>query len=649
MSGKLDGGDKGKGKVQGRRRALYTPRDTDVREYPKNVFEYVAHGIFGDPDHKWGPFARHVRAAKKEGRWNEWRLRDIVNEEPDDSSDESDDHHRRRGKNSRKGSQRYKIAEELRHDSRPAHIDFEQLLGRIAHPGDYDDDFYKTHYANLYTKTVEFATKWFDGNVNLDNFSHPAQIWTANMTEQFAEYTRLVAHEDRGNGGWPIILNDATQRKWLIVGILGQVMEKKIFNELLFGADEDTEEELERLDFKWMEKEGYDRKTARAITARYGVEGGLLPADFWPTVDELTAKTMNIFLPFLNVFKEVLPGQVNTWYSKAVFLQELHTLISYAGMIQVCMAISPSIFHFLSATPGARMDYGQEEQADMQLYRESKELYEGEDRVWREYVDAAVKGARVNRRVQQPIQIPQNENERRVMEYHRIRGAKVKFAVFPKVTRYRPYNKGKGTTEATLEYDPTDEAWVDERNEIEGQSIIDISNCMVVYYQGLIYPEDDYVEAITLDEHLNTLLWQPNGLYGLVESGFLVLFGASRRAFWHALVVGGFLWGIFSVYKGFDYITYLVNFWLIPLLWISCCTYFLAKPHIEQGNWKKGGLIIGTWVSFIYLVGAYYTYTGAEPPPRDSRVGWDFLGGHINETLGDRLRDLLKQKEAEVL
>ncbi|KAI8957614.1 hypothetical protein F5Y11DRAFT_77961 [Daldinia sp. FL1419] len=640
MSGTLDG-DKLAPSTPGRRRALYTPRDTDVREYPKNIFEHIAYGIFGDPDHKWGPFARHVRAAKKEGRWREWKLRDIVNEEPEDSGDETDVSFRRRGSRSGR-KQKYRLADELRHDTRPAHIDFEGLLGRVAHPGDYDDNFYKQHYSNLFSKTVEFAAKWFDGNVNLDSFSHPDQVWTANMTEQFAEYARLVAHEDRGNGGWPVILNDATQRKWLIVGILGQVMEKKIFNELLFGADEDTAEELERLDFKWMEKEGYDRKTARAITAKYGVEGGLLPADFWPKVDELTAKTMGIFLPILNVFKEVFPAQTRTWYSKSVFLQELHTLISYAGMLQVCMAISPSIFHFLSATPGARMDYSQEQQADVQLYRESKEMYEAEDRAWHQYIDAAEQGARINRRAGNPIQVPQNDSQRRLMEYHRIRGAKVKFAVFPKVTRYRAYNKGKGINEDILNYDPKDELWEDERDTIEGQSIIHISNCMVVYYQGLIYPEDDYVEAITLDEHLNTLLWQPNGLYGLLETGSLTVFSAFRKAFWHVLVVGGTLWSLFSIYQGVDYIKYLINYWLVPVLWISCCIYFLAKPHLDQGNWKMGGFIIGTWVLFIYSIGAYYTLTGAEPPQRDSRVGWGWFGDQFNDTLSNRLRVLLQ-------
>ncbi|KAI1464415.1 uncharacterized protein F4812DRAFT_443346 [Daldinia caldariorum] len=647
MSGKTGNRDRRGSTTQGKRRALYTPRDTDVRDYPKNVFEYAAYWAFGDPDHKWGPFARHVRAAKKEGRWREWKLRDIVNEEPEDSGDESDTPYRRRSRSARRNNQhRYRIADELRNDVRPARIDFEELLGRISHPGDYDDAFYQKHYANLYTKTVEFAAKWFDGNVNLDSFSHPGQIWTANLTEQFKEYARLVAHEDRGNGGWPVILNDATQRRWLVVGILGQVMEKKVFNELLFGADEDTEEELERLDLKWMEKEGYGRKTARAITARYGVEGGLLPADFWPKVDELTAKTMKIFLPLLNVFKEVFPPPTRTWYSRTVFLQELHTIISYAGMIQVCMAISPSIFHFLSATPGARMDYGQEQQADMQLYRESKELYDAEDTTWREHVNAAVTGSRVSRHAGQPIQIPQNENERRAMEYHRLRGARVKFAVFPKVTRYRAYNKGRGTSDDILHYDPEDESWQNERDTIEGQSIMDISHCMVVYYQGLMYPEESYVEAITLDEHLNTLLWQPNGLYGILATGFSALFSASRRAFWHVFVVGGVLWSLFSIYKGFDYITYLLNYWFTPLLWISCCTYFLAKPHIDQGNWKTGGSIIGAWVLFLYLIGAYYTYTGAQPPPRDARVGWEFLGGQFNETFSDRIRGLLKPNDA---
>ena len=98
------------------------------------------------------------------------------------------------------------------------------------------------------------------------------------------------------------------------------------------------------------------------------MEGRLIPRDFWICVDDLTAKTVKVLLPLYNVFKEAFPNHAKReGYRLDAFQQQLHAIISYAGLIQVCMAISPSIFHFLSATPGARMDYEVEEQADSEL------------------------------------------------------------------------------------------------------------------------------------------------------------------------------------------------------------------------------------------------------------------------------------------
>lgn len=224
---------------------VHTLRDSDVRDYPKNPIEFLFHAIVGDPDRKWGPLYRHVREARKAGRWREWTLRDLVNEEGLAVEN-------RGGRND--GA--YNLARELNDDIRPAQLDFSALIDKVSHSQDYDDEFFKKHFENLYVAVVIFVSKWFDCNVSLGNLAERDNIWTMHMTEQFVEYARLVAHDDSLNGKWPVILNDPSQRKWLIVGIIGQIMEKKIFNELLFGADQDIEQELERLDNKWMHKEG---------------------------------------------------------------------------------------------------------------------------------------------------------------------------------------------------------------------------------------------------------------------------------------------------------------------------------------------------------------------------------------------------------
>ncbi|KAI2467097.1 hypothetical protein F4781DRAFT_423579 [Annulohypoxylon bovei var. microspora] len=589
------------------RPAIY-PRETNVKDYPKGMLEFIYTAILGDPDRKWGPFYKHVRAARKEGRWEEWSTSDIVNAEPNDAGNFIDPDEDSRLNKHKPSTSRYRLIEELRDDVRPAHIDVEEILQRKVHPGDYGDDFYKHHCESLYKDTAAFVNKWFDVDVNLTYLTEsdqgPNQIWSMLLSEQFTEYSRLVVREDQRLGGWPIILNDNVQRKWLIVGIMSQIMEKKIFNELLFGADHPIQAELERLDSRWVEKEGYGRKAARAVTARYGLEGRLLPRNFWNEVDELAAKTVQIFLPLLNVLKEVAPTRVQPGYMQEAFLQDVHALLSYAGLIQVCMAVSPSIFHFLSATPGARMDYGIEKQSDMRLYRESKEFYEDQDKHWREYVDAAMSGRPAQNRTGVPIRVPLNKEERNTMEYHRIRGAKVKFAVFPKVTRYQPINPGKGTPEL-VGYDE-ETTWDYMKSEAEGQDIVDLTDCMVIYSQGLIYPEDGLIEATSLDEHMDSLVRPYNGLVAMFWTVLKALLFALRVSFWHILAVSIFLLVLYSFFMGWDVFRYVIFHWFPMVVFLGFCIYNIAMHLITKGNIYSPWLAVAAPIVLMYFLGFWY-------------------------------------------
>ncbi|KAI1374333.1 hypothetical protein F4677DRAFT_176649 [Hypoxylon crocopeplum] len=609
--------------------------------YPEGPFEFFYNALFGNPDSKWGALKWHVREARKEGRWQEWSIRDIADAVP---AKESDDDARGRYDQASAPS-KYRIADEMRLDIRPAQADFEGLLRGRTHAGDYDDEFFRVHYANLYVKTVECVKRWF-GDINFAGMSSPTRkfatyqsgIWDMNLTPQFIEYARLVAIEDHGLRGWPAIIDEPHQRVWLIVGIIGQIMEKKIFNELLFGADETTEDELGRLDRRYINKEGYDRKAVRSVLARYGVEGRLLPNDFYPKIDDLAARTVDIFLPLLNVFKLFRSQDMKLEY----FLQEIHYLLSYAGMIQICMSVSPSIFHFLSATPGARMDYPLEEQADMDLYHDSQRHYREEDKKWNE----AVNGARPGSTIMvgnEPVLVPDDDSKRRTMNYHRIRGAKIKFAVFPKVTRYKPENKGKGGP------DPRDDPTAyrsmgmpgeHEVPDIEGQSIIEISKCKVVYYQGLIYPREDYVEAMTLDEHLYSIFSPPNGLIGLIDMLVSPVLYALRRLIWHILVIGAVFGLIYSTVVGREFIWYLGRYWAVPIVWLAMMIFFISRSYLDSGDelWAWGIAVIPFLT--IYAIGFYYTYTGIEPPPRNPRDTW-IAYFWVHDFVVDRFKELL--------
>ncbi|KAI2620504.1 hypothetical protein GGR54DRAFT_102657 [Hypoxylon sp. NC1633] len=595
-----------------------------IQSHPKSGLEWVSHAIFGDPDYKWGYFQPYVRDAKKTGRWTEWSVSALANADDGAPLKEKDDDSRSKRRT------KYKMAEELKNDTRPARVDIRGILGVDYHPGDYNDDFFRLHYSNLYTKTVNFVYKWFDGGVNIrstggdpkNDPNYHSGMWNMALSEQFLQYARFVAHEDMGADKWQGMIDRGQSRKWLIVGILGQIMERKIFNELLFGADRFTAAELERLDFKWVNKEGYGRKASRAITARYSVENTLVPPNFWYRVDELTAGTTEIFLPMLNVFKEYWSDSTKgPDYNLQFFMQELHALFSYAGLLQVCMAISPSIFHFVSATPGSRMDYSLEQQSDMQLYRESRDRYERLDKQWAVEMDSAAPGTRVNVPGEGEMQAPENKEARRKMEYHRIRGARVKFAVFPKVTRYRPENKGKGQPDLRNIKDGSQ--FQDLMADVEGQSIVDISHCMVVYYQGLMYPEPNKIEATTLDQHLDSIVKPSNGLFALIYFLLEKVFKYLRIGFWHVLVVGVLIGLVYSSYAGSGFIAYLGRAWIVPLLAFSFCFYLISNYYFRDvRDPVKGWLTILLPLLSLYAAGFYYTYNQIEPPAHSPENDW---------------------------
>lgn len=406
---------------------------------------------------------------------------------------------------------------------------------------------------------------------------------------------------------------------------------------------------------------GYHRKQQRLIKIRWSLgerRSALIPSNFWNEVDDLAARVTEIFLPLLNMLQLSMPDS-KTWFKPEMFLCELHYILAYAGMFQVCTAISPSIFKYIFATPSARMDYNQESQADMGLYSQSLEAHTKKDKASIEYMRRSVAGQPVGDAPKDVgTKVPKTLAELAIEEHHRIRGAKVKIAIFPKLTRYTPRHKNKG-----LPPEPTAEQYRDRNfmqkfmddnvDEMEGQIISEISDCMVVYYQGRMYPRDGNEGALMLNCHLNRRVRKTNGLLALV--GWLIksLFMLARRLFWHLAVltisiavIAGVSWLLTKLYSELDIYMIFSYIWF----WGWACVLpitAIATSFLPMDKLTKGLLILGAFGSQVIWAMVYRQSltaalladnlnslgNAAQPSPNLA----DNLGGVFGQNLGGDL------------
>ncbi|KAH9903844.1 hypothetical protein F4778DRAFT_790927 [Xylariomycetidae sp. FL2044] len=492
-------------------------------------------------------------------------------------------------------------------DARPSRIDFREWFGTPGHPSvteGYCDGTLRKMYVTLYQKTTEFSERWFGGvDLNSEASIRPEDSpWQVRQFDQFIEYTRLVAHADKGHAEWRDILGHPRQRRWLMAGMLAQVMEKKIFNQLLFGADDGLKKILDKLDMDTLASEGHSRKIERAAKVQSHMGSNLLPFQFWDSVDDLAAKTMMIFVPLLKLLhiaryqndeqtQAATGKKKDEWFRIEVFFQELHTLLALAGYFQVCMALTPAVFHFLSATPGARMDYALESQSDMQQYAKSKAAHDLSEQRWQMFADQKMEAYQNHVRMNRvpadydSMGFPVTDQQRRVAEHHRTRGAKIKFAVFPALTVYRQENKGKGMPPYPLTND--------DYGKMEGQRVVTVLPCMVVYYQGLVYPRPTDSDGEPLDMHLaargldsqnpiESLMWtwrfgyEPKGTLGytMPDTG-----GPIR-------LIPGFWWLLTKIL-----------FWSITL---SICVSLVAAFKIRFWNGEEGEADMHWYMQYVF-------------------------------------------------
>lgn len=141
----------------------------------------------------------------------------------------------------------------------PATVDFGAVR---RHPNEsygeaYDDAFFRERHAQLFEMAAGWAERWFGAAACAQwPAGYHGSPWAEDLGAQFVEYARCVAHEDRLRAGWDAVLADAAERRWLVVAVLGQIVERKIWNELLFGADDDLAARLADHDLSTITMEG---------------------------------------------------------------------------------------------------------------------------------------------------------------------------------------------------------------------------------------------------------------------------------------------------------------------------------------------------------------------------------------------------------
>lgn len=130
-----------------------------------------------------------------------------------------------------------------------ARIDFAAM--HDSHPS---DRWFSLRNRELYEESSRFCARWF-GDVDFPA-DYRGAAWLEDYGEQFVQYSNLVAAEDHLVAPWEIMMRVGRHRRWLVMGILSQIMEKKIHSELLFGASEEENAELEKQDSMFLAKDG---------------------------------------------------------------------------------------------------------------------------------------------------------------------------------------------------------------------------------------------------------------------------------------------------------------------------------------------------------------------------------------------------------
>lgn len=118
-----------------------------------------------------------------------------------------------------------------------------------------DSEWYQMVYTHLYVRVSEVVSKYF-GYGDIKGNGESVWVEGDGLPKQFRWYVAQVAKQDNAVGGWDHLLEKQWHREYLVRGIIGKLLEREVFEELLFGADELQKKMLEAHDELTIHQEG---------------------------------------------------------------------------------------------------------------------------------------------------------------------------------------------------------------------------------------------------------------------------------------------------------------------------------------------------------------------------------------------------------
>ncbi|KAK4174753.1 hypothetical protein QBC36DRAFT_356515 [Triangularia setosa] len=232
-----------------------------------------------------------------------------------------------------------------------------QLAFNFPRPTDGSEignEWFGAVWQDLYLKASHFAEEYFGEGLGFGEAEpNGGDIWDGQNTQgvwkgigakkNLVWFISQVARQDNAlDGGWDVLLAKAVQRKLVVTGVLAKLLERQVFDELLFGADGEAKEMLEGQDKVLEQAEGYRRTRLRAESIDTYMRDRELTPLFWEHVDMLSIQITTLFMPLLKLMDQ----NFNNSRAKSLqgFHQKIHDIAAQAAYLSLHMALSKDIF-----------------------------------------------------------------------------------------------------------------------------------------------------------------------------------------------------------------------------------------------------------------------------------------------------------------